>query len=164
MKIRLLSFLIFFSVMPLFAQTAYTTSLKTVIYSEPSLGSEKVAQLTQGTAITINKTHGKWVYISSASKNGWIQKAFTSTVKPKGKVSILGNANRTSRMKARERASSDVTAASARGFMQTENSKGRSRPNQEALKFDPADIDKMESVTLSEDELITFLRQGGLLD
>lgn len=164
MKTKLLSFVIIISVMPLFAQTVYTTSLKTTIFAEPALGSAKIAQIRRGTAITVNSTRGKWVYISSASGKGWVQKAITSTVKPKGKVSILGNANRTSRMKARERASSDVTAASARGFMQTENTKGRNRPNQQIQNFDPKDIDNMESLTLSENELITFLQQGGLLD
>ncbi|MDA3901465.1 MAG: SH3 domain-containing protein [Spirochaetes bacterium] len=162
MKTKLILTLMILTTLPLFAESAYISSLRGTLYSNPSLGSKKITTVKRGTEIQISKKEGAWLYVSHNSLKGWIPKSNTVKTMPKGKVSILGNASRTSRMKARERASSDVTAASARGFMQSETVAGRNRPNSESLKFDPRDIEKMENLVIPEEELLSFLEAGGL--
>ena len=145
------------------ADMVYVSSLRTKIYAKADRSSTVIASFNKGTMLSIVSEKGSWLNIRSAGKQGWVQKFFTSKQKPGKKFSILGSAKSNSKVHTRKRASSDVTAASARGLMD-ENSAvmGRTRAVDRNTGFDPEALDRMERIYVSEDDLLLFLRKGGI--
>lgn len=143
------------------AQTVYVSSVRANLFTAPGSGGAKTAQLSRGDSLQVLETNGKWLHVSTSSGKGWIQSLFVSEKKPAGKITVLGNAERSGRVQSRQRASSDVTAASARGLMQNENALARSRTSS-VQNFNPQDLTEVESVTISENELRHFLSEGGV--
>jgi uncharacterized protein YgiM (DUF1202 family) len=145
------------------AETLYVASLQLKMYSKASKDASIVTTLKRGTSVNVISKDGDWVQISSSSGKGWVQKLFLKDSKPSGSISVLGNKNQTKRINARVRASSDVTAASARGLV-ADNSTGESRVrmSSDLTTFNPQDLEDIESVEISEAELVEFLRRGKL--
>ncbi len=161
MKKLIILLIMMFITLTLAAQTRYVSSLKVKLYGEPVKSSQVVTTLNRGESLNVIKTEGDWLYVSAGSQKGWIQSLFTKTTKPSGAITILGNKQKTGRIKARERASSDVTAASARGLVAgNENAASRTRLSDDRGVFNPQDIETVESVEISETELIQFLSKG----
>lgn len=143
------------------AETRFISSLKVKMYQEPVKNTRVVATLSRGQSLNILKTEGDWLYVSSGSDTGWVQSLFTKSTKPSGAITILGNKNKTGRIKARERASSDVTAASARGLVAgNSTAESRTRLSDDQGVFNPQDIETVESVDIPESALLHFLKNG----
>lgn len=162
--LTIISFFVFTSVS--FAGVVYVSSFKTTLYSMADRKSMKIATLKRGVKLTLLSTEGAWLQVQFAGKKGWVTKMVTSTKKPGMRVSLLGNADQNTRIFARKRASSDVTAASARGLLDDDsksNVKGRSRMSESGSdQFNTAVLSKMEDVKISEDELMSFLSEYGV--
>ena len=140
--------------------------MKTTLYREANRKSPKISTLKRGARLSVLSTKGSWLKVKFANKRGWIQKICTSKKKPGFKVSILGSAKHNAKIHARKRASSDVTAASARGLMD-ENTSGSAKKRSRAVdgkseSFDPAVLSKMENLYIPEKDLMLFLSKGGL--
>jgi hypothetical protein len=149
-----------------FADVIYVSSAKTGMFSKADRSSEKISNLSKGAGLTVVSTEGSWIKVSFAGKEGFVQKMFTSSEKPGGKVSLLGSADSNARVHARKRASSDVTAASARGLMDDEtlkSIKGRSRSSN-SVDDSVAEqaISDLEKINISDDELMNFLKGAKL--
>jgi len=159
-----LSIIVFFIAADLKAEVVYLSSLKTSLYSDSNRSSAKVTTLNRGSSLVVMAKNGNWLKVRFMSSQGWVEKLFTSSIKPGNKVSLLGSAGNNARVHARKRASSDVTAASARGLLADNKSvMGRARDGDLKSKgFDEAAFNKIEKIFLSEDDLLGFLNQGGL--
>ncbi|MFW5807725.1 MAG: SH3 domain-containing protein [Spirochaetota bacterium] len=145
------------------AETLYVSSLKVKLYSSPAKNAQVVTTMRRGDSVQVQKKEGNWLYVSSSGGNGWVQSLFVKETRPAGSISILGNKTKTERIHARERASSDVTAASARGLLaENENAASRTRLSGDRMSFNPQDMEDVESIDVTEDELIRFLESGNV--
>jgi uncharacterized protein YgiM (DUF1202 family) len=148
-----------------FSAVAYVSSVKAKLYSEAKASSTKIANLHRGQRLTVLKKKGSWLNVQFGSKKGWIKKMFTRKNKPGKKFSILGSASANARIHARKRASTSVTAASARGLDDdsTVVSMGRARElDNTGKKFDPRVLEQIENVFVAEETLLKFLEEGGI--
>ena len=144
------------------AEVVFVSSVKATMHSENSAGSGAIATLMKGSKLTVVGIDSGWLKVRFGAKQGWVKKMFTSAREPGDKVSILSSAKQNARVHARQRSSSDVTAASARGLDDDSAAAGRNRAISASAKFDPQAIEKLESITISETELMAFLKEGGL--
>ena len=146
-----------------YSKVLYVSSYNTAMFSTPG-GNAQIMTLNKGSQLNVLSENDSWVQVSSGAKTGWVKKTSTSTSMPGSKFSILGSAQNNARIHARVRASSDVTAASARGL--TEDNKtasGRMRSADSGKdEFDYQTLLKIESSHISENELINFLSNGGI--
>lgn len=143
--------------------TLFISSMKANLYGGPDSSSAKVGVLPMGTVVQTVSQEGSWVNVTANGQKGWVQKLFTSKTKPGGKVSLLGSAGANARVHARERASSEVTAASARGLVATsKNAQGRMRGENISDAVANAELANVESVNIPENELMQFLKEGGM--
>lgn len=155
-------FIILFAATASFGDVVYVSSMKTDIYSEAKRNSDKIGELSRGAELTVISKEGSWIRVKYNKKEGYVAKIVTSSKKPGEKMSLLASADQNTRIHARKRASSDVTAASARGLFDESGKSGSARTravdgassasNREA-------ISKMESISISEEDLIAFLKE-----
>ena len=147
------------------ARSVYVTSVKTNVYAKPLTNSTIIKTVKRGDKLTFVEIKKAWILVKLGSKKGWVKKLFVSTKKPGKKLSILSKAKSNKNVHARKRASSDVTAASARGLsQQNERGLSRYRGNRSMLGIAEgyAALEKMESILISEDTLLLFLTEGEL--
>ncbi len=144
-----------------YAKVVYVSSMKTALYKDADRKSVKVVKLKRGSRLTVLNQKGSWLNVKFATKKGWVSKIVTSTKRPGSKISLLGKAGTNARIHARKRASSDVTAASARGLMDEDNSNsGRTRAvNGRSDHYSREAVLDMERLFISEDNLLTFLQK-----
>lgn len=148
-----------------FGRSVYVASYKTTMYAENNRSSASVSTLKKGARLEIVTVAGSWYKVKHGSQQGWVQKMFTSTSKPGKRVSVFGNAKTQGRKHARRRASSDATAASARGLAVDANTGERSRlVDTKTDGFDSSVLEAMENMYVEEKELIDFLKKGGIQD
>jgi len=144
------------------AKVVYVSSFRTKVYKSKSRSSRRVLTVRRGTGLKLLSRSGSWYKVKYGNRVGWVMKMFTSARKPGRRMSILGTASTQARMNARRRASTDVTAASARG-LSDESAAGRSRLSaKQSVDFNPAVLDNIERLYISEKELIKFLAEGGI--
>ena len=149
---------IFFIAFSLSAANVYVSSFRTNLYKKKARSSAKVKTLRRGYKLKVVKKSGSWLKVKSGSKTGWVKRIFTSKMRPSAKVSLLGRGRSNARVHARRRASSDVTAASARGLVDDKSSRSR----MVKVKFDARVLEDMEAVYVSEESLLKFLQDGGV--
>ncbi len=154
---------IFFLSSVSFAGVVYVSSFRTSLYKDAGK-SAKILTLKRGSKLTVITRKGSWLNVKYGKKRGWVKKLFTSIRKPGKRQSILGSAGTNARIHARRRASSDVTAASARGLMEDNPAyAGRSRSvGKKNLDFDFETIREIESRIVPEEELLKFLADAGI--
>jgi hypothetical protein len=149
-----------------FADVIYVSSAKTGMFSKADRSSEKISNLSKGAGLTVVSTEGSWVKVLFAGKEGFVQKMFTSSSKPGGKVSLLGSADSNARVHARKRASSDVTAASARGLMDDETLKSIKGRSRSSSSIDDSMVEQavsdIEKIKMSDEDLMNFLKRAKL--
>ena len=146
-----------------YSRVLYVSSYNAAIYSTPG-GASPIATLNKGAQLNVISENDSWVQASSGGNTGWIKKTSTSASMPGNKFSILGSAQNNARIHARVRASSDVTAASARGLMEDhKTASGRMRSADTGRdEFDYQTISKIESSHVPDSELMNFLSSGGI--
>lgn len=147
-----------------YAKTVFVSSMKTALYKDADRKSSKVISLKRGSRLTVIQQKGSWLNVKFANKKGWVSKIVTSKTKPGAKVSLLGNAGTNARIHARKRASSDVTAASARGLMDEDSSnKGRARAGEGLSdRYAKEAVYVMERMFIGEDDLLNFLKKENI--
>ena len=158
-------FIILFAATASFGDVVYVSSMKTDLYSEAKRNSAKIGELQRGAELTVISKEGSWIRVKYNSKEGYVSKIVTSAKKPGEKMSLLASADQNTRIHARKRASSDVTAASARGLFDEGGRSGNAR----ARAVDGASgtsnreaISSMESLSIPEEDLMTFLKEENI--
>jgi len=121
------------------------------IMSQPSFKSEIVTQVGFGEKLSATGKVGNWVKVMVGSKAGYISTLLVSNHAPMKKVGIVKADGAEIDQGVRRRASSYSSAAAARGLTKDD----RKRADEEG-KADYAAVKKMESVTITDDEVTRF--------
>lgn len=146
-----------------FGASVYVSSFKTTMYKGAGRGTGTVMILRKGYRLSVLSREGAWIKVQFLGKTGYVNRLFTSPHKPGRAVSILGSATKQARIHARNRASTDITAASARGLAEDQKAGKRSRlVNTRSEGFDIGVIAEMEKLYIGEEDLIQFLVDGGI--
>lgn len=142
------------------AKTVYVKSAKGIIKNKPN--GQVIMKLKRGTAIQKIGQEGYYVKIRYRGKTGFISKYFVSNKRPIKKAFSFANLKNPN-INARRRASSEVTAASARGAAD-ENTMVSLRGGQlREGKVDMAPVRGMEGFALSDEEVEKFLALGKVM-
>ncbi|MGC6367978.1 MAG: hypothetical protein ACON35_08295 [Candidatus Marinamargulisbacteria bacterium] len=104
-----------------YGQQMYVMSRTLNVMNGPSLDSKKIAALHHGDQVIINDTDGIWVFINRKETSGWVCK-FNLVDHDPNRTQIIEAIQRTNLNKrARKRASAYSTAATTRGFNESED-------------------------------------------
>lgn len=115
----------------------------------PSFLGPLVVSLPYGTPVEVLEERGDWRQVTGGGKTGWLHISALT----KGKIDMKAGAT-----DAAAKATSDELALAGKGFnRQVENQYKRKNP-----KLDYAWMDRMEGMTVTEQEMTTFLLEGGL--
>ena len=115
-KLAVIISTVLISVGGLSAKAAYTSAIVTKMHKSPSMGAAVVSSLSRGTKVDSLSTKGAWTEVKANGKTGFINKMFLSPIPVNKKVSLGNPAANNLKALARQRASTNVTAASARGL------------------------------------------------
>ena len=137
------------------AETKYVASGRINVYKSPMKSSKKVLTLKKGTKVNVKKVKNGWYYLNK--KKGYVHGLFLSKKKPGKRISLLGRATNNARVHARKRASSDVTAASARGLL-ADRTKKNNRYRDINIKDVETDLRYIEGFYISEVVLVNFMK------
>lgn len=141
------------------AKQLYVSPVRTKVYVD-NIKSRSIAKLRRNTKVKLLTKTKRWSYVRFGNKHGWVMNIFLSAKPIKQKISLLGSASKSARMHARKRASSNVTAASARGLLQ-DRSNVRAK---QKIEFDPNPniLSKIEQYYISEEQLFIFLAEENI--
>lgn len=133
------------------AKTWYVRSYKAFLLNAPKYGAKKISLVKKNEAVEETDIQGNWLKVKAKGREGWISKLVLTTSVSNRKISLLSQKiDITS--KARRRASTYSSTASARGLVES----GRKRigstqePDYTALK-------KLEEIIIDEKEAVSFL-------
>lgn len=115
----------------------------------PSFLGKIVAPVVYGAQVQVLETQGEWNKVSGAGATGWIHNSALSRKK------IVMNAGQQT---AQTGASSDELALAGKGF----NSDIESQFKNGNKSVDYTWVDKMEKIKVSPEEVVAFLKEGGV--
>lgn len=136
------------------AADLYVQSVKAPILSAPSLGSSKVGEAVKGELLKEIEKKGDWFKVGYKDLTGWVSRLLVGPKPPAGKVSVLEETEERIEKGARKRASAFATAAAARGLAEE-----RARIS-DKYRVDFRGVEKMEAVSISDEEALRFLQEG----
>lgn len=161
-KLSVIAVLLFILSSAAYSRVLYVSSYNAGMFSSPD-GSVQIMTLNKGAQLNVVSENDLWINAGSGDKTGWVKKSSTSDAAPGAKFTILGSAQNNARIHARRRASTDVTAASARGLTEDKAGAGRARSaNSKQDEFDYQSLLKIENQHISDADLIKFLAIGGV--
>lgn len=143
-----------------FAKDLFITIRICPVYSSASPTSERSGMLQQGAKVSVLKEIGDWIYISSSSIKGYVQKMFTGTQITPSRNSRVSMDVNLSNITTRKRASYYSSSAAATRGLSSENIRDRENVSFKSYDFDS--IRWLERFVFSEEELIKFARKEGL--
>jgi hypothetical protein len=118
--------------------------------SSPSFLGRIVTSLDYGDRVEVEKEENSWARVASSGKNeGWVHISALSE-----KEIILDPGSR----EIRQAASSDEIALAGKGF----NRQVEERYKEKNRNIDFAPVDRMEKIVIARDEILDFVRTGGL--
>ncbi len=145
-----------FSATALYAQSVYyVQSAKAKILSGSSFKSTVIAVVEKGHQLTSTGREGSWVKVQIKDKEGYVPSLLLAAYPPLEKSGVIKADDPEVKQGVRRRASSFTSAAAARGL----TSEDRKRANIED-RVDLNALEKMESLTLTADEVTQFMAGG----
>ena len=132
----------------------YIRSLKADLYAEPSFSAKHLATFPKGAKLVKLEEQRRWYLVQYREITGWVAKLLVSASPPKNRERAI-KADSKIGSSARRRASAVATAGAARGLA-ADDRRRKSQDNTtdySALAF-------MEGISLSDAEVIDFLKQG----
>ncbi|MDJ0834021.1 MAG: SH3 domain-containing protein [Gammaproteobacteria bacterium] len=133
------------------AELMYVNSKKAKLYQQASFSAPVISGLSKGNEVEVLTTEGKWMRVKYAALNGWVPRYSLSKSKPSEEsVSFFNRIKSffTSDNK-RARVSNVSTAGGVRGLSDGEMETSGNR--------DYESVEKMEQMTVSEQEVETFI-------
>lgn len=127
-------------------QTMYVAVKSATIKSSTGFFASKKGTLSYGSPITVQSVNGKWVEIKAGTLTGWLESASLTSKK------ITSSASSTS-------ASVSEIALAGKGF--NEEIEGTYKAGNANLDY--ADVDAVEKIAVSPDELRKFIVNGKLI-
>ncbi len=139
------------------AQVVYVQSLKAKIMSSPSFKSGVLGEAVKGTKLVSSGREGSWIKVAFKNKAGYVSSMLLSTHAPMERIGLIKGEETDIKQNVRRRASTYTSAAAARGLTQDD----RRRLSRDE-KTDYGALDKVESFTLSADEVSRFMEGNKL--
>jgi uncharacterized protein YgiM (DUF1202 family) len=126
-------------------QTVYVTAKSLPVKSGTGFFARTLGNLAYGDAVTVVQVNGKWAEIRSAARlSGWVAQTNLSTKR----VTVSGGTS----------ASSREVAMAGKGF--TEEVETSYRQGNRSVDYNAVDL--TEANTVSDNELLDFIREGRL--
>jgi len=133
----------------------YVQSAKAKVMSAPSFKANVLGETSRGSKLSSLGRTGSWVKVSYGSKEGYISALLVSSSPPMAKQGLINDKDSEISNGVRRRASTFTSAAAARGL--THEDRKRSSTEEEV---DYRAVTKMESLTMSADEVTKFAEGG----
>lgn len=130
----------------------YVQSLKAKIMSGPAFKSKVLGEASKGTRLMSSGKEGSWIKVSFYSKEGYVSAMLLSTHPPMARQGLIKGEESDIKQSVRRRASTYTSAAAARGLAADD----RRRLSRDE-KVDYGALEKMESFTVSADEVSRFM-------
>lgn len=130
----------------------YVQSLKAKIMSGPSFKSQVLGEVGKGLRLSSSARQGSWVKVVYNAKEGYISSMLLSTHPPMARQGLIKGEESDIKQSVRRRASTYTSAAAARGLAADD----RRRLSRDE-KVDYGALEKMESFTVSADEVSRFM-------
>ncbi len=139
------------------AEVCYVQSLKAKVMWEPSFKSTVMREVAKGEALKVLGREGNWVRVKIDFEIGYVSSLVVSKRPPMNRVALIKAEDQDLRQGVRRRASTYSSAAAARGLTQ----EGRKRIGRDE-KTDYFDLEKIEALSISRDEVVKFIEGGSL--
>jgi uncharacterized protein YgiM (DUF1202 family) len=142
----------------LFAQqTYYVQSLKARVMTTPSFKGKPLTKLGKGFKLTVLGKEGTWLKVKFGSSQGYLPALLLSPKPPLEKQGLIKGEEDVLQHGVRRRASTYTSAAAARGLTQDD----RRRLSRDE-KVDYESLEKIESVSVSPEEVTRFMEESRL--
>lgn len=139
-------------------QVLFVQSLKAKIMAEPSFKSDVLAVLAKGAQVSILSRQGRWIKVRTGETEGYLPTLILASNPPLERVGLIkGEGGAAIEHNVRRRASTYTSAAAARGL--TEDDRRRVSAEEKA---NYSSLQRVESFTLSDDDVLKFSRGGKL--
>ena len=135
----------------------YVQSANAKIWIGTSFTSKVIAEVKRGQMLTSTGQDGRWTKVKFEGKDGYIPALLLSTHPPMNKTVIIKADDTEIKQGVRRRASSYSSAAAARGLTKEDRKRADA---EEGTNFSA--LNKMESLSFSDDEVAQFMKGGGL--
>jgi hypothetical protein len=161
-RILFLSIVLIVMLLPLTAENIFVTSRVCPLMSEAAPGSARVAALRQGEELEVLNRQGDWIQVTTVAsgKRGFVQSLFTGSETSQERVSRAGSMENIATVTQRRRASAYQTSAAATRGLSTENV--RDRENVAFGDYDFDSIQWLESLVISEEDVLSFAESQGI--
>lgn len=133
----------------------YVQSTKAKIMSQASFKAKVIGEASKGSKMTSLGRSGSWVKVKYYSSEGYVSALILSTQPPMRKMGLIKADEGTLSHGVRRRASTYASAAAARGLVQDD----RRRMSRDE-KADYEGVLKLETITITEEELVKFMEGG----
>ncbi|MDH4161684.1 MAG: SH3 domain-containing protein [Nitrospirota bacterium] len=137
------------------AEEVYVQSAKVKVMWEPSFKAKVMTEVTKGHKFTVLGKQGSWVKVKHGFETGYVPALLVSKNPPLAVVGLVKADESEIKDSVRRRASTYTSAAAARGL----TSESRKRLSKEE-KADYTALDKIESFSVSNEELAKFMEGG----
>ena len=137
------------------AEQAFVHSAKASLLADKSFASTTLLVLRKGEAVNIVSRETRWLEVEAQGQRGWVSVLLVKATPPSDTVSVIGADQVELDGNARTRASAVATAGATRGLVEGEESN--------ALSFDFDELQKMETFSISDQDIIDFgraIREG----
>ena len=135
----------------------YVQSLKAKVMAAASFKAKTVGEAARGSKLVVLAKMGTWVKVNYYGKEGYVSALLVSTRPPMEKLSLIKTDDANVSHGVRRRASTYTSAAAARGLVQDD----RRRLSRDE-KIDYLGLEKVEAVTITNDDIVKFLEGGKL--
>jgi hypothetical protein len=135
----------------------YVQSAKAKVLIGASFKSASLGEVPKGFKFVSTGREGSWVKVKFDKRDGYVSSLVLSMHPPFEKAGIIKAEDTEIRQGVRRRASSYTSAAAARGLAQDDR---RRLSKEEKVNYEA--LDKMESFTVSADEISRFMEGGKL--
>lgn len=135
----------------------YVQSVNAKIWIGSSFTSKVITEVKRGQILVSTGQQGSWIKVKFDGKDGYVPSLLLSTHPPLGKTVVIKADDSEIKQGVRRRASSYSSAAAARGLTKEDRKRADA---EEGTNFSA--LNKMESLSFSDDEVAQFMQGGGL--
>lgn len=159
---RLITVFFLIALLPTYAHSyaVYVHSVNAAIYKKPTMKSKKIIKLKEGDKVNVIREKGAWFQVKTKRGKGWVYKFMvnkapvTKTEKLYSRLRSFFYKIESVSGKSRRRPSSYTATAAARGLRE------KRKHFAEKYNADYESLEKIESIEISNEQALEFLRQG----
>jgi uncharacterized protein YgiM (DUF1202 family) len=133
----------------------FVQSFKAKVMALPSFKAKVIGEAGKGSKLIFLGRSGNWVKVNYYSKEGYVSALLVSTRPPMEKQGLIKADKSDISHGVRRRASTYTSAAAARGLVQDD----RRRLSRDE-KVDYEGLEKLEAVTITDDDIAKFVEGG----